>query len=416
MYCLGRFFPSWAYDVSASGEKYRVQVDFVEKKKFSDFRVRQMRTLSSSVTSGDAKPLAGSPRVFLLDDTFWILLPEDITVAIQSFVNDAFRYQPLRNAMHLEKLDRDQQLLFESAVVRIALETAIHHELGHIMHGHLRPGDTEFLPFVSRHKAIESTNCSEWTNAKEMAADDYAAQSLTASLIGRKFFTFPAQQELEDAGPFAFMNALFMGVCIYYVIQQRTRLEDIRQEARDQGHTVTDDDAPSSVETRTAAPKCGVPLPCRLGQTRRPAWVCLASGYPTVRVRMRYFFMTLNDSRKQWENTKDGDMSASHKLQVVLKGLGLYLNSLYGKDPKMLGELNNAFTWMSLYNSPDVTWIEKDGMVTLSSADSAALKASQEESDRAEQLVLAEIKPQYDRFKLFEPCWRKLSRKVANAQ
>ncbi len=97
------------------------------------------------------------------------------------------------------------------------------------------------------------------------------------------------------------------------------------------------------------------------------------------------------------------------KLSTMLKGLGLYLKHRYAGDEAALESVHGLFTWASMYDSPDVTFIEVNGMMTLSDADERALSDSQRASDAANDALEAQLKPMYDLFKKFEPVWDKLN-------
>jgi hypothetical protein len=119
--------------------------------------------------------------------------------------------------------------------------------------------------------------------------------------------------------------------------------------------------------------------------------------------------MTYCDTRDFVEKDDESGLTNFHKLSVMLKGLGLYLRHRYKGNAEALEDVHGMFMWAPLYDSPDVNFIERDGLVTLSAADQKALNDSQLASNQANSALEAQLKPLYDLFKKFEPTWDKLT-------
>jgi hypothetical protein len=207
---------------------FQHNIDIVESKDYSDARKFYMRTISKPEGFDKKFRLSSMASAVLCGDTFWILLPESLVQKIIEFMDEAFRCEPFRKALHFEKLNKMQQILFQTACVRLAVETAIHHEFGHIVHGHTSPRCNTFSKFLKIASNMGAVNCRDWTTAKEMAADDYGGASISKLAFEKRFLTFPTESEFDEIGPFAFTNALLLGVCSYFVLQQEDRLEEIK--------------------------------------------------------------------------------------------------------------------------------------------------------------------------------------------
>jgi len=201
-------------------------------------------------------------------------------------------------------------MLVEDIATRLAIDTVIHHEVGHVRHGHYTPGNCSFAEYCANGGDAGKSSKRNWNLAAEMAADDVAARMMAMRVVNKQFWSFNMTEEFLAIGPFALLNALILGVFGYFAV----------------------------VEMKSES---------RKAQSQQTA------DYPTIANRLRYFYMTLSDTLdEQGVVFDEAGLTLFSKLRIVTDALNTYLDDMDISSyvatgrPRIREELKEGIAWV----------------------------------------------------------------------
>jgi hypothetical protein len=302
-----------------------IYVDIVEDREIHNSRIRLFRTLDSETFS--SHPIPGNAMALYTSGAFWILIAEGFIFDLMLFFQNLFSHEGVREVLRIERLSKIQWMLVESAALRIAIETLIEHETGHIRNGHYTPGNRSFREYNANAKQPIDSSPYKWDLATETVADDRAGYYLGFATAFNAYATFPVTEELKDIGPFALLNATLIGIFGFFAVAEM--------------HT----DSRSATEKKRA-------------------------GYPSIATRLRLvydsFILRLEKALKDFKVLKQMEdagirptlpldlngLTLESKLRVVNEALDRYLDDLDFEEfkakgrPELRKELKEAASWV----------------------------------------------------------------------
>lgn len=319
-------YPKFAVRTNApESDPVSIYVDIIEDRQKHNSRVRLFRTLESEESS--SRPAPGNAMALYTSGAFWILIAEEFIFDLMLFFENLFRHEGVREVLRMDRLSKIQWMLVEGAALRIAVETLIEHETGHIRNGHYTPGNRTFREYAASVKRPVASSEDEWNLATETIADDRVGYYLGMATAYNAYATFPVTDELKDIGPFVLLNATLIAIFGFFAVAEM--------------HT----DSRRRTERKSA-------------------------GYPSIATRLRLVYdsftlrlqKVLKDPKvlKQMEDagirpTLPLDLNGltlENKLRLVNEALSRYLNDLdfeqfrAQKRPELKKELKEAVLWV----------------------------------------------------------------------